>query len=264
MATTDGPVSYTCAGGVATLTFRGEDAHAFDAASVTELYDAVRRARHDGAAVVVLAAEGRFFSAGGDVRAFAAAVDLAGTVEEIAGVLHATVTELVRMDAVVVAVVQGVAAGGGFPLAAAADIVLAGASARFTLGYTKIGLTVDGGSSMLVATLGLHRTLRLALLNDVLSADEALAAGLVARVFPDDELAAGAAEVIERLAAGAADAIAATKRLIREVATPAPESALHREASAICAQAGTADAREGVTAFVAKRAARFGGPVEQR
>jgi 2-(1,2-epoxy-1,2-dihydrophenyl)acetyl-CoA isomerase len=255
----DPPVSYDLDGRVATLTFRGADAHAIDLASVTVLYDAVRRARRDRAAVVVLTAEGRFFSAGGDVRAFAAADDLSTTVEEIAGVLHATVTELVRMDAVVVAVVQGVAAGGGFPLAAAADLVLAGESARFTLGYTKIGLTIDGGSSMLVATLGLHRTLRLALLNDVLTADEALTAGLVARVFPDDALAAGAAAVVAQLAAGAPDALARTKRVIRDLATPAPESALHREAEAIRRQAATADAREGVAAFVEKRTPRFGG-----
>ncbi len=261
MTTTDAPVSYELDGRVATLTFRGDDAHALDLASVTVLYDAVRRARRDGAAVVVLAAQGRFFSAGGDVGTFAAADDLSTCVEEIAGTLHATVSELVRMDAIVVAVVQGVAAGGGFPLAAAADLVLAGASARFTLGYTKIGLTVDGGSSMLVTSLGLHRTLRLALLNDVLTADEALAAGLVARVFPDDQLAAGAAALVAQLAAGAPEALARTKRLMRGLATPAPESALLEEAVAIRTQAGTPDAREGVSAFVEKRAPRFGGPV---
>jgi 2-(1,2-epoxy-1,2-dihydrophenyl)acetyl-CoA isomerase len=258
--TNDPPVSYDLAGRVATLTLRGDDAHALDLAGVTLLYDAVRRARREGAAVVLLSAEGRFFSAGGDVRAFAAADDLATTIEGIAGVLHATVTELVRMDAVVVAAVQGVAAGAGFPLVAAADLVLAGESAQFTLGYTKIGLTIDGGSSMLVATLGLHRTLRLALLNDVLTADEALAAGLVARVFPDDELASAASALVARLAAGPPEALARTKRVIRDLATPSPESALHREAEAIRRQAATADAREGVAAFVEKRPPRFGGP----
>jgi 2-(1,2-epoxy-1,2-dihydrophenyl)acetyl-CoA isomerase len=259
MATTDLPVSYQLDGRVATLTFRGDDAHALDLASVTVLYDAVRRARRDGAAVVVLAAEGSFFSAGGDVRTFAATDDLPACVEEIAGTLHATVSELVRMDAIVVAVVQGIAAGGGFPLAAAADLVVAGASARFTLGYTKIGLTVDGGTSMLVATLGLHRTLRLALLNDVLSADEAMAAGLVARVFPDDQLAAGAEAMVAQLSVGAPEALARTKRVLRDLATPAPESALLEEALAIRTQAATPDAREGVAAFAEKRAPRFGG-----
>ena len=92
------------------------------------------------------------------------------------------------MDAVVVSAVHGTAASAGVPLAAAADVVLAGASAQFTLAYTKIGLSPDGGSSLLTASLGLHRTLHLALLNPVLTAKQAQSAGLVAEVHPDDEL----------------------------------------------------------------------------
>ncbi len=91
------------------------------------------------------------------------------------------------------------AAGAGVPLAAAADVVLAGASARFTLAYTKIGLSPDGGSSLLTAPLGLHRALHLALLNPVLTAQQAQAAGLVAEVHPDDELDAAVDLVVTQL-----------------------------------------------------------------
>ena len=155
---------------------------------------------------IVLRATGRFYSAGGDIGGFATLTDVASGVDDLAECLHRIISELVRSDAVVVSAVHAVAAGAGFPLAAAADVGLAGESARFTLGYTKIGFSVDGGSSQLVHTLGLHRVLRLALLNDVITAAEAHAAGLVARVVPDEELAAATEQVVAGLLAGPARA----------------------------------------------------------
>ena len=155
------------------------------------------------------------------------------------------------------AVVQGIAAGAGVPLAAAADIVLAGASARFTLAYTKIGFSPDGGSSLLTASLGLHRALHLALLNPVLSAADAQAAGLVAEVHPDDELDAAADRVVAQLLAGSRTAQVAAKRLLREVALPGAEAALRRETLSVRACAAGPDGREGVDAFLAKRAPEF-------
>jgi 2-(1,2-epoxy-1,2-dihydrophenyl)acetyl-CoA isomerase len=143
------------------------------------------------------------------------------------------------------------------PLAAAADLVLAGASARFTLAYTKIGLSPDGGSSLLSASLGLHRALHLALLNPALSAEQARDAGLVAQVHPDDELDAAVEAVVEQLLAGSRTAQVAAKRLLREVALPGAEGAMRRETLSIRSCAISPDGREGVDAFVAKRAATF-------
>lgn len=225
---------------------------------VAELGRAINQARADAATVVVLRATGRFFSVGGDLVSFGAADDLPAYVDDLADALHRLVSELTRLPAIVVSVVHATASGAGFPLAAAADIVLAGRSARFSLGYTRVGLSVDGGTSLLTATLGLHRTLRLALLNDTLTADEAHAAGLVAQVYEDDELAAGVEHVVEVLRNGPAAAQAATKRLLRGVATPAPETALRQEALAIRTMAGFSDGREGISAFLEKRAPTFG------
>lgn len=253
------PVSYAFADGIARITLddadRGNPVHT---GSVAALFDAVRRADADGARVIVLASTGRFFSVGGDLGSFGTAPDMAAYIDDLADSLHRVVSELIRADAVVVSVVQGVAAGAGFPLAAAADVVIAADTARFTLGYTKIGLSVDGGTSLLTHTLGLHRTLRLALLNDVLSAEEAHAAGLVARVVPADELAATVDEIAASLAAGAAGSFAVTKRLLRAAVEDAPESRLRAEALAIRERAGSADGREGVTAFLEKRPPVFG------
>lgn len=256
-------VDYTCADGVARITLvdadRGNPVHAD---SVAELFEAVRRARADGARVILLTSTGRFFSVGGDLAAFAGADDVGAYIDDLADALHRVVSELMRAEAIVVSAVQGAAAGAGFPLAAAADVVLAAESARFSLGYTRVGLSVDGGTSLLVHTLGLHRALRLALLNDVLSAAEAQAAGLVARVVPDAELGAATEEWVARLASGPATAQAATKRLLRESADAAPERALRREALGIRSAAESSDGREGVAAFLAKRPPEFGRAAE--
>ncbi|GAB2857076.1 enoyl-CoA hydratase-related protein [Nocardioides pacificus] len=251
-------VSYELCDGAARITLndaqRGNPLHT---ASVADLGAAVERAHRDGARVIVLASTGRFFSVGGDLGAFAAADDVRGYIDDLADALHRVVSELVRSRAIVVSVVQGPAAGAGTPLAAAADVVLAARSAKFSLGYTAVGLSVDGGTSLLTHSLGLHRALRMALLNDVLSAEEARDAGLVARVHDDEELAGAADALVAKLLTGPADALAATKRLLRDTADPAPERALRAETLSIRELAPSPDGREGVRAFVAKRAPEF-------
>ena len=257
-------VRYDFADGAATLTLaRPERGNSLDQACIDDLLEAVRRARTDDARVVVLRADGRAFCVGGDVAAMAAATDRERYLDDLAETLHRAVAELQQLDAVVVSVVQGVAAGAGVPLAAAADLVLAGSSARFTLAYTKIGLSPDGGSSLLSASLGLHRALHLALLNPMLTAQEAREAGLVAQVHPDDQLDAACAAVVTQLLAGSRTAQVAAKRLLRAQAIPSPESALRREALAIRAAADGADGAEGIQAFLAKRPAVFPSSVHR-
>ncbi len=252
-------VSYASSDGVARI--RLTDAargNPIDLPTVGGLTDAVRRARADDVHVVVLSAEGRSFSVGGDITAFAAAGDdVEYLVDDLAEALHRVVSDLQRLDAVVVSVVQGVAAGAGVPLAAAADLVLAGESARFTLAYTRLGFSPDGGSTLLTATVGLHRALHLALLNPVVSAAEAQEMGLVAQVHPDDALAAAVEDVVGTLRSGSRAAQVAAKRLLRETATPGAEAALRRETLSIRTLAAGPDGREGVAAFMEKRAPRF-------
>ncbi len=252
-------VDYSFDSGVATLTLtEGDRGNPIHLVSVADLHAAVRRAQREPAHVIVLRSTGRFFSVGGDLAAFADAEDPAVLIDDLADALHRVVAELQRCPAVVVSVVQGVAAGAGFPLAAAADVVVAARSAAFTLGYTKVGLTPDGGSSLLVHSLGLHRTLRLALLNDLITAEEAHAAGLVARVADDEELESVVEKVVATLRDGPATAFAETKRLLRETADAAPERALRAETASIRARIAEPDGREGVQAFLEKRPARFG------
>ena len=251
-------VDYEHHDGVARIRLaNGDRGNPPDQAAVDELARAVRRARADDVHVVVLSAGGRAFSVGGDVSAFAAAEDTEQMVDDLAESLHRVVSDLHRMDAVVVSVVHGTAAGAGVSLAAAADLVVAAASARFTLAYTRIGFSPDGGSSLLTASVGLHRALQLALLNPVVSADEARAMGLVAQVHPDEALPAAVEEVVSLLRSGSRTAQVAAKRLLRETATPGAEAALRRETLSIRTRAASPDGREGVTAFLDKRAPSF-------
>ncbi len=256
-------VNYELTDGAARITMTAPDrGNPLDPEMAAELLRAVRRARADDARVVLLRSQGRAFSVGGDVGAFAAAGDRGLLVDDLAETLHRTISDLHRMDAIVVSAVQGIAAGAGVPLAAAADVLLAGASARFTLAYTKIGLSPDGGSSLLTASLGLHRALHMALLNPVLTSEQAQAAGLVAEVHPDDELDAAADRVVAQLLAGSRTAQVAAKRLLREVAVPWAEGALRRETLSIRSCAASPDGHEGVDAFLAKRPPSF--PSAQR
>src|SRR5690606_6384565 len=122
---------------------------------------------------------------------------------------------------------------------------------------TQIGLMPDGGSSLLGASIGLHRALRLALLNPTLSAQEALEIGLVAEVHPDAELAAAESQLVARLLTASRTAQVGAKRLLRRQAGAAPAEAMRAELVSIRSAAGGPDGREGVSAFVAKRAPAF-------
>ncbi len=255
---TDQHVDYVFADGAARITLTaGDRGNPIEPVATRQLHEAVLRSKADGARVVVLAAEGRFFSVGGDLSAFAGAADPGALLLDLAESVHRVITELVRGDAIVVSVVHGTAAGGGFPLAAAADIVLAADTAKFSLAYARVGLSPDCGGSLLVHTLGLHRVLRLGLLGDLLTAQEAAAAGLVARVVPAADLAAATDDVVATLLSGSPASLAATKRLVRDAAEPSPEAGLRREAQSISALAGSPDGLEGMAAFLEKRPPRF-------
>jgi 2-(1,2-epoxy-1,2-dihydrophenyl)acetyl-CoA isomerase len=238
-----------CAGGGRrTLTHETADA----------LLEVIERARARRPKVLVLTGGEDAWCLGGDVTAFASSEDRQCYIDELATRLHAAVSGLQSLDAIVLSVVDGVAAGAGMPLAAAGDIVLASSRARFTLGYTKLGLTPDGGTTMLSASLGVHRLLYAALVNPVVDAETALRQGLVAEVVPPESLPARARQLAELLAHGPAEALSATKHLVRRQAVPAPVEALEREQAALRAAAGSADAAEGVAAFAGKRRPSFG------
>jgi 2-(1,2-epoxy-1,2-dihydrophenyl)acetyl-CoA isomerase len=173
---------------------------------------------------------------------------------------HNAVTRLTRLEVPVLGVAHGMTVGGGVALLAACDVVLAAESSRFRLGWTGIGITMDGGSTWtLPRIIGPSRTRELLFTNRLFSAAEAQAWGLVNWIVPDADLARRSAELAKDLASGPTRALGVCKRLVAEAASDSFESHLEREAVAIVDVVGGADAEEGFAAFREKRAPRFSG-----
>lgn len=208
---------------------------------------------------VLLRAEGKAFCVGGDIRSFGAAQgDASALLSQETAYLHAAVSRLLRMDKPLVTSCHGVAAGAGVSLALLGDIALAGESAQFTLAYTGIGLTPDGGASWLLPRLiGLRQAQRLFLTNAVIGSAEAKALGLVTELASDATLSATAMEWAKRLAAGPVSAHGHVRALLLSAYGTTLESHLEIEARGISAAAGGAEGQEGFNAFLGKRAPVF-------
>ena len=208
--------------------------------------------------VVTLTGAGKFFSAGGDLKAMAAASSPGDFVKGIADDLHRAMSTFARMDAVLITAVNGVAAGAGFPLGVSGDLVLAAESASFTMAYTKVGLSPDGGSSYVLPRLvGLRRTQELMITNRVLSAAEAAQWGLVTTVVPDTDLPAELEKLASKIASGARHSNSAVKKLLLTTYGAGYEEQLEYEARLIAASARSADGKEGIAAFLGKRKPEF-------
>jgi 2-(1,2-epoxy-1,2-dihydrophenyl)acetyl-CoA isomerase len=208
--------------------------------------------------VVTITGAGRFFCAGGDLKAMAAAPNAGAFVKGIADDLHRALSTFARMDAVVITVVNGTAAGAGFSLAVTGDLVLSAEAAKFTMAYTKAGLSPDGSSSYYLPRLiGLRRTQQLMLTNRTLTAAEALDWGLLTEVVPDTELAARAEALAEELAATSRTSNGTVKRLLLGTYRTGLEEQMELESQYIRDCARSADGQEGIAAFVAKRAPKF-------
>ena len=215
----------------------------------------------DAVRAVSVTAEGKVFCAGGDLKLFHAAGDglphLAG---DMLTDYHGGIYRMNRTPKPYVAGVRGAAGGAGLSLASAFDLVVSGESAKYTMAYTRAGVTPDGTSTYFLARhIGLRRALDLTLTNRVLSATEAEAWGLVNRVVADDEVDTATADLAQSLADGAAGALGHAKRVIYQGFDRPLEEAGEIEAAAIVAAMGTADGREGIAAFAEKRSPRFEG-----
>ena len=241
---------------------RPDSGNALDGEMGRELMHAAIRTSEDRAVrAVLLTGAGRMFCVGGDLKSFASQGErLSAHLKELAGMLHMAISRFVRMEAPFIVAVNGAAGGGGMSFVLAADLVLAAESAKFAMAYTKAGLSPDGSSTyFLPRIVGLRRALELALTNRVLTAREAQEWGLATRVVPDAALAAEAQGLAAQLATGATRAFGAAKRLLHHSFAESLETQMELEAQAIAERARGADAREGIAAFIAKRAPCFDG-----
>jgi 2-(1,2-epoxy-1,2-dihydrophenyl)acetyl-CoA isomerase len=214
----------------------------------------------DAVRAVSVTAEGKVFCGGGDLREFHAAGDgLPRLASEMVTDFHAALIRMNRIPKPVVAGVRGSAGGAGLSLVGAFDLVVSGESAKYTMAYTRAGVTPDGTSTYFLARhIGLRRMLDLTLTNRVLSAQEAEAWGLVNRVVPDDEVDDATAALAQQLADGPVWALGHAKQVVYAGMGMPLEQAAELESTTIVTAMSGPEGREGIAAFVEKRAPRFG------
>jgi enoyl-CoA hydratase/carnithine racemase len=246
--------------GVGEITLDNPPANSYDLTVMTEFSQAVDQALESGArAVVVRSASEKFFSAGADVKKF-----LDGDVESNMRMIRTSQAAFMRMAAapqVFIAHINGHALGGGLEIALACDIRLATAGS-YKLGTPEVTLGLlpgNGGTQRLTRLIGASRAMELLLTGRTFSPAEALEWGLVAALFEPGEAEQRVREYAERFATGPVLATGAIKRAVHEGAQLNLADGLALEGELIEQLFGTADAAEGLQAFVEKRKPEFAG-----
>jgi 2-(1,2-epoxy-1,2-dihydrophenyl)acetyl-CoA isomerase len=226
------------------------------------LQEVLREIRDDAdVRAVLLTGAGRAFCAGQDLAEVRITPGESPRFGDVVRTSYNPTVRLIRsIEKPFVCAVNGVAAGAGANLALACDIVVASDRASFIQAFSKVGLVPDtGGTWFLPRLVGPSKAAELMMLGDRVSAEDALALGLVSRVVPADELATAARELAVRLAQMPTVALGLTKRLIEAAQLNTLGEQLELEASLQQAAGESADHAEGVDAFVNKREPRFTG-----
>jgi 2-(1,2-epoxy-1,2-dihydrophenyl)acetyl-CoA isomerase len=253
--------------GIATLTLnRPDKLNSFTQAMHEEVRHALKRiaseAAEGRARVLVLTGAGRGFCAGQDlsdraVEPGARAVDLGDSVEKNYAPL---VQSLRNLPMPVICAVNGVAAGAGANIALACDIVLATRSASFVEVFCKLGLIPDtGGTYFLPRLVGSARAMGMAMLGEKLSAEKAEAWGLIWKAIPDEDFAAEVQAMARHFASAPTKGLAFTKQALQASAHNSLPQQLTLECGMMSELGRSEDYREGVTAFMEKRAPQFKG-----
>jgi 2-(1,2-epoxy-1,2-dihydrophenyl)acetyl-CoA isomerase len=211
---------------------------------------------------VVFTAKGKMFSAGGDLHTFASKGEgMAEYMRYATTGLHAAISRFSRMNAPFLVAVNGIAAGAGFSMAICGDMVFAAESAKFTMAYTRAGVSPDGSSTYFLPRLVGHvKAMQLIYMNDLLTAEQAKEWGLINEVVPDDQLMTRVMEVAHQLANGPTLAYGECKRLIADSLSNTLETQMEMETRAIAGLARfSADSVNAIHAFTKKQKPEFKG-----
>ena len=251
-------VELTREGAVLTIVLnRPDKLNAINRAVHAGLRDALKEARDADVRAVVITGAGRGFCAGQDLAEFEELPDIG---DALRATYHPNVLAVRALEKPVVAAVNGACAGAGLSLACACDIRIASGAATFVPGFIGIGLVPDSGGTFFIhRLLGAPRAFEWMTSNRRLTAAEAHAWGLVSEVVEADAFEARAKEFAAELADQPTRAVGMTKRLFDHADTATLDEQLEYEAQLQAAAAASEDFREGVTAFVEKRAPVFRG-----
>jgi 2-(1,2-epoxy-1,2-dihydrophenyl)acetyl-CoA isomerase len=262
MATSDGKLLVKMESGLKRITInRPERRNSVDHEMLRLLRDAIQDSESDGTRVVILTGAGESFCAGADLAA-TSATDIANydVTRAIRENVIPTIMAMRGLPIPIIARVHGHAVGIGHNYALACDMIIASEQALFGQVFVKIGLMPDGGSTFFLPRLvGYHKAFELMAMGEIISAREALSLGLVNRVVAFAELDATVDAVAARLASQPQTALAKIKAGLNHGVQSDLSSALDFEAVNQDACFHSPDFMEGVTAFMEKRKAVFGG-----
>jgi 2-(1,2-epoxy-1,2-dihydrophenyl)acetyl-CoA isomerase len=254
-------LKYECIGGVLTITMnRPEVYNAFNEQMKKDLNDAFREAEKDpGVRCIVLRGAGeKAFSSGQDLK------EHAGSKRSLKESLEKSYNPLIRkmrsIEKPVIGMINGVAAGAGCSVALACDMRVMSTTARLAEVFIRIGLVPDSGSHwFLPRIVGMARAFEYAATGRDIMADEALQVGLVNKVTPPDQLEKVTMEFAIQLAKAPTKSIGLIKRTLNKAMSLDLDALLDYEAYIQQIASGTDDHKEGVTAFLEKRPAKFKG-----
>ena len=257
-------ILFELADAVATITLnRPDKLNSFTAAMHAELRDALAKAADPatGVRALLITGAGRGFCAGQDLNQRQMSGDVAPDLGETLDKLFNPLIRAIRsLPLPVIGAVNGVAAGAGMSLALACDITLAARSATFLQAFARLGLVPDSGSTYFLPRLaGDARARALAMLAQKISAEQAADWGLIWKVVDDDKLMTEAGALARHFATQPTKGLAMIKHALDQSASNTLDQQLDLERDLQRTLGHTADYREGVTAFLAKRTPKFTG-----
>ena len=258
---TEEPIRYETRGAVALLTInRPNTLNALDIETLGALEAAADRAMRDSSVrVIVITGAGKAFVAGGDIADLNSRAGLPHYLE-FAERIHSVFRKIETLDKPTVGAINGWALGGGTELLLCLDIRIVAQSAKLGLPEINLGLFPGaGGTQRLIRQLSPCRAKELMFTGDRISADEAVALGLVNKVVPDASLLESALEMAEKIASKSPLTIKLLKRTLDDGGQMPLAAALRHEQAMIGLVLDSADAHEGCSAFLEKRQAEFRG-----
>lgn len=256
-------ILYSVTDHLATIAFnRPESMNAFDNKMADELVlitDEIRA--NPSIRAVLLCGTGHLFMAGGDLKFFHDRLDtMPAGVMKIVRALNASILNLMQMPKPVLASVHGSVAGVGMSFLLASDLVIAANTTKFTMAYSGIGISPDGGASFhLPRLVGVKKAMEWLLLSEVFDAEEAKQCGLINWTVPDESLKEETQRILNRLANGPTQSYSQIKKLVNETWQTDLTAQLEKEGRAFEACSVTTDFKSGVTSFLQKKKPAFMG-----